>query len=779
MIAVVRGLVDAGALEEVEGHPELTLFGGGVFDFTSADIWRVASEMLSEREKTILHGRVADFLHDRRIEMRAELDRLESEEIQRSTPDAERQVVRQVKRQELIQAFDRSLAHHLTQSRRPLEAAEFVTRAANRSLEGNPRNAYHETATAYLAVDTTRACEFLLGELVTADPSYDIHDITRAEISLALTNAHARAKTGRFDLAEEYVEQAVDKSRWLGDGLLSVRVLTQRMSILYWTGQSERAREVFEQLMSSHLEDLEPALLDAIVEVFRVWEHPLVAGAKLEEAREQVERLDRRDLEERLAQASFSILNRWRMRQWTQGVVGDEQLANVTVNARVSGLLPVWVEILLEGVESEVYAEWERHAEYHLSPHDLQAVRTYAEGLVRRSERMSDLARRAAQATNVSEIPTLDARSRIAWAKLFGTWRRRARHLLRTWGDLVSSLGPEDAMFEQLDALFNHGRLDESHYVDALETAINLADRYRLTQDSVMLRSDLLQQPTVGQQRANQVSRELRQLTDDVPERALSIFELTAELGRAVALGERTRTGSIAETIESTASRYLSRVTHEDRIWLTAQAANAWQLLEACGPGRVLVRAKYPRYRRVPTPGRHAARTGSRRDLRRPHRTADRHRGPPRVRGPRLREPRRALDARRDRRTSGSASVHPSHRPDGNAAGAHGTPRGLRAAPHPRPREARRQLSPARTALADGRRAHRGTQAIPELVARCLRTGSRAGPPDVRLPPLLGAAARRGVSGPKRRRSAILAAPRRVARPRDRVGGPQRTRRHV
>jgi predicted ATPase len=579
VIAIIRRLADEGIVEEVEGHPELTLFGGGVFDFTSADLWRVASQMLSEREKTILHGRIADFLHDRRIEMRAELDRIESEGASRTSPEAERQAVRQVKRQELIQAFDRSLAHHLTQARRPLEAAEFVTRAANRNLADNPRDIYYETALAYFAVDTTRTCEFLLGELVTADPSYDIQDVTRAEISLALTNARARARSGRFDLAEEYVEQAVDKARWLGDGMLSVRVLTRRMDILYWTGQSERAREVFEHLISTHLEDLEPLLLDELVDVFRVWEHPLVAGAKLDEARQRVERLDRRDLEEFLEEASFEILNRWRMKQWARGVVGDEQLANVTVDARISGLLPIWVEILLEGVEKEVYEEWERHAEYHLAPHDLDAIRDYGRDLVERSERMSDLARRAAQATNVSKIPKLDARSRVAWAKLFGTWRRRAGHLLRTWRSLVGATGDGNEVFEQLDALFNRGRLDESNYIDELETAITYADRHELTQDSIMLRAELLQQSGVDQQRAQRAMQTLERLTQDVPERALSIFSLNAELGRALTLGEHSRAESLAETVESTAGHFLSRVTLEDRIWLTAQVAHAWDML--------------------------------------------------------------------------------------------------------------------------------------------------------------------------------------------------------
>lgn len=576
---VLRELIDRGVIEEVEGHPELTLLGGGVFDFTSSDLWRVASSMLTEREKTILHGRIADFLHDRRIEMRTELDRLESEGKERADSPTDRHEVRQVKRQELIETFDRSLAHHLTQARRPLEAAEFVTRSANRNLEANPRDDYYETAAAYFVVDTIRSCEFLLGELVTADPSYNIEDVTRAEISLALTNALARAKTGRFDLADEYAQKAVDKARWLGDGALSVRVLSKRMNILYWTGQSDRAREVFEHILSSHVDHLHRDAIQALIETLNVWEHPLQVADKLSEARDAIERLDRRELEGQVEEAKFEILNRWRMQQWTSGVVGDEQLSNVTVNARVSGLLPIWVNILLEGIEEEVYSEWERHAEYHMSPHDLQAIRNYAQELLDRSERVTDLARRAAQATNMSEIPKLDARSRVAWAKLFGTWRRRAQHLLHLWSDLVGSLGPEDAMFEELNSVFNDGRLNQERFIEQLETAITFADRQNLEQDRITLRSELLQQEGLEHHRAQAVLSKLKSLTSGARERALGVFTLSAELGRSLVLGETSRAESLAETLDSTATRFLSRVKHEDRIWLTGQAACAWTLL--------------------------------------------------------------------------------------------------------------------------------------------------------------------------------------------------------
>lgn len=591
-LAVMRSarcLVEGGILRRASGPAPFDYFGHGVFEFSSARFAAAMRAQVSAEERCLLHGRIANHLLLQRSKLRDGRERLRSSSAASSAdrPDdlltdalSDKFARDADKLDAALRSLNLMLADHLVGAERWMEAPRFLADAARELEKPARQNEFEEAEQARQTVRLTHLAEKTLLSLMRVQPRNEPGDTMRAAFDVATLAATCRTRMGCYATALSLLERALEYAQWMGDRDLEIRAMGRKLGALYRSGQHQKARELFEEVIDQYKLDATPWHLIEVFRTFQQWEHPDVSVYRLEALAESFEKLGRREIADEAYTLVLQAHAEMLFERFETGELAHSDLADVVSEAERHGFGDESRGILLEKFEGGVREELVRHGWFHLQSRERLGLVRAAIELLERSRRMRELFELCRDAARSANDPNTLSRAMVGYAQVYGLWRARARVILETWDEATS--GDETAHDEKpitnLRRAVLTGRLDHTTYLAALRDGVEAADSQKMRREAIALRSQLASEGSIKLEEAQRIFREVEQLVDHADDESLKLYVMATRM--RMAEGDVDDLDALAKRAEATAAKYYARADEDDRIWLASIAA---QIAEVSG----------------------------------------------------------------------------------------------------------------------------------------------------------------------------------------------------
>ncbi|QDG50383.1 tetratricopeptide repeat protein [Persicimonas caeni] len=586
-LAVMRTatrLCERGILRTANGPAPFDYFGHGVFEFASPRVAAAVRRRVSVEERRLLHGRIANHLLLQRSKLRDGRERLDSSSADRPDSLLTDKFARDAdKLDAALRSLNLMLAEHLVGAERWMEAPRFLADTARELEKPARQNDFEEAEQARQTVWLTHLAEQTLLSLMRVQPRNEPADTMRAAFDVATIAATCRTRMGCYATALSLLERALEFARWMEDRELEIRALGRKLGALYRSGQHDRARALFEEVLDQYKVDATPWHIIEVFRTFQQWEHPDVSVRRLEALAETFEQLGRQEI----ADAAYTLVLRAHaemlFERFETGELGHSDLADVIAEAEKHGFGGESRSILLEKFEEGVREELVRHGWFHLQSRERLALVRAAIELLERSRRMRELFELCRSTSRTENDTTTADRAKIGYARVFALWRARAQTVLETWD--AAATGEEPAHDEKPIANLRRelltGRLDHNTYFTALREGIDAADRQKMRREAIALRSRLAAEGTIKRDKAERILAEVEQLVSHADDESLKLYVMATRL--RMARGDADTLEALDKRAEATAAKYYARAADDDRIWLASIAA---EIAETSGRDR-------------------------------------------------------------------------------------------------------------------------------------------------------------------------------------------------